>query len=58
MCGEKCMHEKVIVGCTAIALSLLFQGVAYSIPTKWERIEVSLSELLSSGWQLIASIQI
>jgi hypothetical protein len=36
-------------------LSTLFiQPFAYSFPTKWEEIEVSMSSLLNSGWQLTA----
>jgi hypothetical protein len=30
----------------------LFQGAAYSIPTKWEKVDSSLSDLLNSGWLL------
>jgi hypothetical protein len=36
-----------------VTLSLLiFQDVAYSIPTKWEDAQISLSGLLNSGWQI------
>jgi hypothetical protein len=38
---------------TTIILSLAFQNMAYSVPTRWEIIDSSLSELLGSGWQLL-----
>jgi hypothetical protein len=38
---------------TTLLVSLSFQGMAFSIPTKWEKVEVSLSDLLGSGWQLL-----
>jgi hypothetical protein len=30
------------------------QEYAYSVPTKWEKIELSMSELLDKGWQMTA----
>jgi hypothetical protein len=54
MSSKKYMRNKIILSCVASAiLSLLINSPAYSVPTKWERVDVSLSELLSSGWQLI-----
>jgi hypothetical protein len=50
------MRSKIIIECTvAFAITLILQNRAYSIPTKWERIDVSFSELLDSGWQLIGT---
>jgi hypothetical protein len=47
------MRDKIVIGCSIfIALSMSFHGKAHSVPTKWERVETSLSELLNSGWQL------
>ncbi len=37
----------------ALLLNLTFQGTAYSLPTKWEVVNINLSSLLDSGWQLI-----
>jgi hypothetical protein len=37
------------------SFSLFFQNTAYSIPTQWEKVEVSLGELLSNGWQLLGT---
>jgi hypothetical protein len=54
MMGNKYMCKKIIIRCMASAIfSLLLHSPAYSVPTKWERVDVSLSDLLSSGWQLI-----
>lgn len=36
-----------------LILSLIFQGSAHSAPTKWARVEDSMSDLLNSGWQLM-----
>ncbi len=36
-------------------LSLFFQGTAHSVPTKWERVETSLTDLLNGGWQIIGT---
>jgi hypothetical protein len=36
----------------SIALNLSLQSIAFAVPTKWERVEASLSDLLNSGWQL------
>jgi hypothetical protein len=38
---------------TTITLSLSFQGIAHSNPTKWEIVDASLSDLINSGWQLL-----
>jgi hypothetical protein len=36
-----------------IAFSMFFAGKAHSVPTKWEMVNNSLSELLDNGWQLV-----
>jgi hypothetical protein len=48
------MYRQLITS-SIIALTLcsVFQSAAYSVPTKWEKVEISLSELLNSGWQLL-----
>jgi hypothetical protein len=33
---------------------LIHQEHAHSVPTKWEKIELSMSELLDKGWQMTA----
>jgi hypothetical protein len=48
------MRNKKIIGCiAAVALNLVAPNVAYSVPSKWEKVETSLSDLLNSGWQLM-----
>jgi hypothetical protein len=48
------MINKIISKWTlAATLILMFQSAAYSIPSKWEKTETSLTELLNSGWQLM-----
>jgi hypothetical protein len=37
-----------------LASVLTFQESAYSIPTKWDDARMSMSDLLSTGWQLTA----
>jgi hypothetical protein len=50
---EKYMFNKISIGCAlAVILSFSFQSSAHSIPTKWEKVEASLSDLLNSGWLL------
>lgn len=46
------MYEKTTITFFIFILSLMFQGKAHSVPTKWQRIEVSLSNLINSGWQV------
>jgi hypothetical protein len=33
-------------------LPLIFHGVSYAIPTEWGRVEMSMTQLLNSGWQI------
>jgi hypothetical protein len=48
------MYTKIFSGLTIALISILTsQNIAYSIPTRWEKIDVSLSDLLDSGWQLL-----
>ncbi len=50
------MRSKIFIGCTfAFMLTVILQSKAHSVPTKWERVDTSLSELLDSGWQLIGT---
>jgi hypothetical protein len=42
-----------MVSCTTTLLSFLLQNAAHSIPTKWEIVDASMSDLLNSGWQLL-----
>ncbi len=49
------MTIKIISLVSILTLSLLTsQKYAHSVPTKWERIESSMSELLDNGWQMTA----
>ncbi len=47
------MRNKIIIGFTIVTLNLISQSAVYSVPSKWEKVETSLSDLLNSGWQLI-----
>jgi hypothetical protein len=48
------MNIKIFSSLTIALISVLaLQNVAYSIPTRWEKIDVSLNDLLNSGWQLL-----
>jgi hypothetical protein len=47
------MKSKIFFSFAITFISILaFQDVAHCIPTKWETVNVSLSDLLKSGWQL------
>jgi hypothetical protein len=47
------MYKKITnTAVFTLALNLIFQGAAHSVPTKWEVVSASLSDLLNSGWQL------
>jgi hypothetical protein len=48
------MRNITVISCSIfVAFSMFFTGKAYSVPTKWEIIDNSLSELLDNGWQLV-----
>jgi hypothetical protein len=38
----------------ATIMLIMFQGAAHAVPTKWEAIQLSMSELINSGWQISA----
>jgi hypothetical protein len=42
---------KTVLLCSVILLAPLSE-IAYSIPSKWERVEMSLSDLINNGWQI------
>ena len=49
------MKFKKVLFVFFLLVSFLFvQPFAYSSPTKWEEIEVSMSSLLNNGWNLTA----
>jgi hypothetical protein len=49
------MRIKIFSFISIAVLSLLIpQKHAYSVPTRWEKIELSMSELLDKGWQMNA----
>jgi outer membrane lipoprotein-sorting protein len=50
--GKKNLVRLFLVMLTILLSMFVFQGVAYSIPTKWEKVDSSLSDLLNSGWLL------
>jgi hypothetical protein len=39
---------------TLVTLVLVIQNPSYSVPTRWERIETSMEELLNKGWQIMS----
>jgi hypothetical protein len=47
------IHIKAVLLCSMIFL-VSFPTTSYSIPSKWERVEMSLSDLINSGWQITA----
>jgi hypothetical protein len=49
---KKWLTKICLVVLTVMFSILLFQSAAYSIPTKWEKVDSSLSDLLNSGWLL------
>ena len=49
---KKWLTKICLVMFTVVFSILLFQGAAFSIPTKWEKVDSSLSDLLNSGWLL------
>jgi hypothetical protein len=50
--GKQRLIQLLLVLFIVVFSILLFQGAAYSIPTKWEKVDSSLSDLLNSGWLL------
>lgn len=47
------IHAKnVAISTTSILL--IFSGATYAVPSKWEKVDASMSELISSGWQITA----
>jgi hypothetical protein len=49
------MRTKIFLPLTLAFFSIsTFSTVAYSIPTKWQAVDVSMSDLLNSGWQIVA----
>jgi hypothetical protein len=50
--GKQSLAKLVFFVLTIFIVILTFQSVAYCVPTKWEKIDSSLSDLLNSGWLL------
>ena len=52
------MTNRSVVNKTALVLVIMmatmFQETAYAVPTKWEAIQLSMSELINNGWQITA----
>jgi hypothetical protein len=47
------IHAKnIVISTTSILLS--FPCATYTVPSKWEKVDASMSELISSGWQITA----
>jgi hypothetical protein len=47
------MANKTILTLVVIMLVTL-RGAAHAVPTKWESIQSSMSDLINSGWQISA----
>jgi hypothetical protein len=45
------IKKRNILFCVLLT-SLAFQGAANSLPTRWEKVTVTLEQLLNSGWQI------
>jgi hypothetical protein len=45
------MYKKIVLISSMLLLTVL-QKSATSIPSKWEMVDVSMSQLLNSGWQI------
>jgi hypothetical protein len=48
------MKNKTIglISVATFLLSLISQEIAYAVPTEWGKVEMSMTQLLSSGWQI------
>jgi hypothetical protein len=47
------IHTKNIIIFT-ISIWLTLPSAAYSVPSKWEKVDASMNELINSGWQITA----
>jgi hypothetical protein len=50
---NKDMRNTIILTCMTVVLAIS-QGAARAVPTKWEEVQPSMSELINSGWQISA----
>jgi hypothetical protein len=44
----------VVVSILMFLLTLIFQQTAYAVPSEWGRVNMSMTQLLNSGWQISA----
>jgi hypothetical protein len=42
----------VLISASVLLLTLMFSGVAHAVPTKWGKVDMSMTQLLNSGWQI------
>jgi hypothetical protein len=44
---------QIVSFCAFFVLSIfIFQSPAYPVPTRWEKVDFSLEQLLNSGWKM------
>jgi hypothetical protein len=48
----KIRFKSTVIFTTLVLLTL--SGIAHSVPSKWEKVDASMSELINSGWQITA----
>jgi hypothetical protein len=42
----------VLVSILMLLLTLIIQQTAYALPTEWGKVNMSMTQLLNSGWQI------
>jgi hypothetical protein len=52
MINKSMVNKAVLI--LVITMATMFQETAYAVPTKWEAIQLSMSELIKNGWQITA----
>jgi hypothetical protein len=47
-------RKSFVLGCIAITLLVtVFQETTKALPTDWGKVEMSMTQLLNSGWQIV-----
>jgi hypothetical protein len=54
MANKKLILKHWLFVISMVFLPLIYPSLAHSIPTKWEVVDLSLSQLLDSGWQMFS----
>jgi hypothetical protein len=45
-------NSVVLITLLISLLVLTFQGIAQAVPTEWGKVDISMTQLLNSGWQM------